>query len=272
MRVCACLGLRAVHFGEPPLPAAPEIGLLVHLMCASTRRLPRSPSGSSGSRSSSSTDRAALPNPTDAASRIKGASPVDLFRLKMTRTAQPVLFANRVHRRECPPDRLVPVRVDLLREMRDERINDEQGRAELPDGLLELRHVVGDRDSVFVALTGGDRQEVTTASSRGRTVAPGSSSSSALALEVYARKMERQPETGARMDAPIRALIGHTNGHKWRRRRCGVCRRRKPKMSLGREILKWAVRGSNTRPPACKGRGASRHEPTATVKPAPLRP
>jgi hypothetical protein len=45
--------------------------------------------------SSSSTERAALPNPTEAASLINGASPVDLFRCSTTRTAQPVFLLSR---------------------------------------------------------------------------------------------------------------------------------------------------------------------------------
>jgi hypothetical protein len=38
--------------------------------------------------------------------------------------------------------------------------------------------------------------------------------SAALALEVYAKKMDRQRDTGARMDALIRAADWGTNGHK----------------------------------------------------------
>ena len=50
--------------------------------------------------------------------------------------------------------------------------------------------------------------------------------SSALALEVYARKMQRERNTGARMDALVRGLIGH----KWAQtcpstlRRCQRCK------------------------------------------------
>jgi hypothetical protein len=40
--------------------------------------------------------------------------------------------------------------------------------------------------------------------------------SAALALEVYAKKMERNRDTGARMDALIHGADLGTNGHKWR--------------------------------------------------------
>jgi hypothetical protein len=56
--------------------------------------------------------------------------------------------------------------------------------------------------------------------------------SSALALEVYARKMDRQRQTGARMDALIRGADWTQMGTKATSpMRC--CRRRKPKNLVG---------------------------------------
>jgi hypothetical protein len=70
------------------------------------------------------------------------------------------VLAEPVERRKRTPNRLVPVRVDLLRQVRDERVDHKQRRPELANRGLELRHVVRNRDSVLVAGLRRDRQEV----------------------------------------------------------------------------------------------------------------
>ena len=90
--------------------------------------------------------------------------------------------------------------------------------------------------------------------------------SSALALEVYARKMARSRDTGARMDALLRSADWAQTGTD----PAGPAAAAFPGENRNRclaAVSEWAVTGSNRRPPACKA-GALPAELTARTSTA----
>jgi hypothetical protein len=86
--------------------------------------------------------------------------------------------------------------------------------------------------------------------------------SSKLALEVYAKRMQRDRDAGKRIDALVN---GHSMGTNVEPAFVTLSDREREAAVLG--SFQWAVQDSNLRPPACKA-GALPAELTARVPPA----